>query len=131
MASFFLRELVDALMRQSQETSSIARAHLQFSGSQDADGASSRDGGPPVFFVGLLAKGRVGPNRPCRGTRQLHVIHDGGPASRARPCSRSDVARISMLTLTSDVVLVTMSRTYTCLAIAVPGSRPRSLQKAA
>jgi hypothetical protein len=25
-----------------------------------------------------IAKGCVGPNRPCRGTRQLHVVHDDG-----------------------------------------------------
>ena len=71
-------------MRQPQETSGIARAHLQFSGSQDADGASSRSGCTSVFFVGLLAKSRVGPNRPCRGTRQLHVVHNGGLARHRR-----------------------------------------------
>jgi hypothetical protein len=47
-ASFFLRKLMYALMRQPQETSGIARAHLQFSGSQHADIASSRAGCPPV-----------------------------------------------------------------------------------
>ncbi len=80
LASFFLRELVHALMRQPQETSRIARAHLQSSGPQYADGASSRAGRPPVFFVGLFAKSRVGPNRPRRSTRQLHVVHDRSPA---------------------------------------------------
>jgi len=67
-------------MRQPQETSGVARAHLQFSGSQHANGASSRSGCPPVFFVGLLAKSRVGANCPRRGTRQLHVVHDAGLA---------------------------------------------------
>ena len=78
--AFLLRELVYALMRQSQETSSIARAHLQCSGSQDADGASSCEGRPSVVFIGLLAKSRVGANCPRRGTRQLHVVHDVGLA---------------------------------------------------
>jgi hypothetical protein len=67
-------------MRQSQETGCIARAHLQRSGSQDLHGAPSRSGCPSVFFIGLLAKTRVSPNRPCRGSRQLHVVHDGGLA---------------------------------------------------
>ena len=79
-ASFFLRELVHTLMGQPEKTSGIARAHLQFSGSQDPDGASSRSGCTSVFFVGLLAKSRVGPNRPCRGIRQFHVVHDGSLA---------------------------------------------------
>ncbi len=48
----------------------VLSAHLQLSGSQDQGGAS-------LLFVGLPAKGRVGPNRLCRGTRQLHVVHDG------------------------------------------------------
>jgi hypothetical protein len=78
--SFFLRELVDTLMRQPQETSSVARALLQLSGSQYADRASSRAGCASVLFVGLLAKCRVRSNRPCRGTRQLHVAHDRGRA---------------------------------------------------
>jgi hypothetical protein len=58
-ASFCLRKLVHALMRQPQETSGIARAHLQLSSSQDPDGASSRAGCTPVFFVGL--QHRCGP----------------------------------------------------------------------
>jgi hypothetical protein len=64
-------------MRQPQEASCIACAHLQLSGSQDPDGASSRSGCTSVFLVGLLAKTRVRPYRPCRGTRQLHVVHNG------------------------------------------------------
>src|SRR5262245_24342276 len=80
MASPFLRELVHALMRQPQETSCIACAHLQFSGSQDPDSASSRSGCSTVFLVGLLAKTRVGPYRLSRGSWQLHVVHDVGLA---------------------------------------------------
>ena len=67
-------------MRQPQETSCIACAHLQCSGSQDPDGASSRSGCTSVFFIGLPAKTRVSPNRPYRGSRQLHVVHKGGLA---------------------------------------------------
>ena len=82
--SFFLGELVHALMRQPQETSRIARAHLQFPGSQYADGASSRAGRAPVFFVGLPAKSRVGPNRPCRGTSAASRRPRWGPCGRHR-----------------------------------------------
>jgi hypothetical protein len=80
----FVRELVHTLMRQRQETGCIARAHLQCSGSQDPDGASSRSGCTSVFFIGLLAKTRVSPNRPCRSSRQLHVVHNGGLAGIVR-----------------------------------------------
>jgi hypothetical protein len=77
---FGLRELVHALMRQPEEAGGVARAHLQFSGSQYLDGASSSSGCASVFFISLLAKGRVGPNRLGRGAWQLHVVHDGGLA---------------------------------------------------
>jgi hypothetical protein len=75
-----LRQLVHALMRQAKEPGGVARAHLQFSGSQYVNGASSRAGCPPVFFVGLLAKSRVGPDRLGRGGWQLHVINNRGLA---------------------------------------------------
>jgi hypothetical protein len=77
--ALFLRELVYALVRQPQETGSVARAHLQSSGSQHTDGATSGEGCSAVFFVGFLAKRRVSANGPCGGTRQLHVVHDWSP----------------------------------------------------
>ena len=75
-ASVFLCELVHALMRQPEETSVVARAHLQLSGSHTTDGASRRAGCPPVFLVGFPAMSRVGANCPRRGTRQLHIVDD-------------------------------------------------------
>jgi hypothetical protein len=83
-AAFFLRELVHTLMRQPKETSGIARAHLERSGSQDLHGRSSRSDCPSVFLVGLLAGSRVRPDRPCRGWWQLHVVDNGGRAGHRR-----------------------------------------------
>jgi hypothetical protein len=77
---FSLGELVHALMRQPQQTSGIARAQLQSSGSQYANGTPSRTGGSAVLLIGLLAKTRVGPDRPGRSTGQLHVIDNRGRA---------------------------------------------------
>ena len=57
-----LGELVHALVRESKQSGGVTSAHLQRSDSQQPDDASNRAGCPSVFFVGLLAQSRVGPN---------------------------------------------------------------------
>lgn len=75
-----VRELVHALIRQPEEASRVARAHLQFSGSQYADGASRRAGCSTILFVGLCAKTRVRPRQqrlslPTPSVRQSAPTH--------------------------------------------------------
>jgi len=71
---------MDPLVRQAQQPRGVSCAHLQAPSAQDPHGLSSRTCCASVLFVGLLAKSRVRPNRPCGGSRQLHVVHYGGRA---------------------------------------------------
>lgn len=79
-ADVFLRELMDALVRQAEQPSGIARAHLQFPGSKHANGASSRLGRSSDFLLRFLPIGRVRPNGPRRRRWQFHVVHEPGRA---------------------------------------------------
>jgi hypothetical protein len=73
-SAFVMDKLMDALVRDAQQTGGISRAHLQLSTAQQPHGASCRECRAVVFLICPLPQHGVSADCLCGRRRQLYVI---------------------------------------------------------